>query len=226
MNYKNILISSLAISFLFGCVAPVKSERYQSRQSIKTYPVTGEVVYGNLGETLVSKTILNMDKGVEILNEIVWEVQRVKFTVPPQKVARTHKYNDITFFKNLEFKVEGTNIGPFVALRKFPDKGYVLWEGVWGKKLQLAQNDIQEVELASEIPVSFEQQLIYNGRVDNNLRFVYREFSNDMARSAFTQEVQYDLEESNIIGFKSVRIEVIEATNSKIKYRVLEPFFR
>ena len=75
------------------------------------------------------------------------------------------------------------------------------------------------------MPVSFEQQLIYNGRVDNNLRFVYREFSNDMARSAFTQEVQYDLEESNIIGFKSVRLEVIEATNSKIKYRVLMPFF-
>ena len=97
MTYKNILISSLAISFLYGCVAPAKYESFQSKQSIKTYPATGEEVYGNLGETLVSKTILNMDKGVEILNEIVWEVQRVKFTVPPQKVARTFKNNDITF---------------------------------------------------------------------------------------------------------------------------------
>tara|TARA_X000001036_G_scaffold6549_1_gene5972 strand:- start:450 stop:1127 length:678 start_codon:yes stop_codon:yes gene_type:complete len=225
MNYKTILTPSLAILFLFSCVTPIQIEPFQSKQSIQTYPVSGEVVYGNLGETLVSKTILNMDKGVEILNEIVWEVQRVKFTVPPQKVARTHKYNDITFFKNLEFKVEGNNIGPIVALRKFPDKGYVLWEGVWGKKLPIAQNDIQEAEVASEVPVSFEQQLIYNGRVDNNLRFVYREFSDDMARSAFSQEVQYDLEESNVIGFKSVRIEVIEATNSRIQYKVLQPFF-
>ena len=46
-----------------------------------------------------------------------------------------------------------------------------------------------------------------------------------MARSAFSQEVQYDLEESNVIGFKSVRIEVIEATNSRIQYKVLQPFF-
>ena len=225
MNYKNILISSLAISFLFGCVAPAKYERYQSKQSIKTYPVTGEVVYGNLGETLVSKSILNMDKGAEILNEIVWEVSNVRYTVPPQKVARTFKNNDITFFNALKFKVEGNNIGPFVALRKLPDGGYVLFEGVWGRKLSISPNNLREVEIASEVPVSFEQQLIYNGRVDNNLRFVYREFSDDLARSAFSQEAQYDLEESNIIGFKSVRIEVIEATNSKIKYRVLEPFF-
>jgi len=70
----------------------------------------------------------------------------------------------------------------------------------------------------------FEQQLIYNGRVNNSLRFVYREFNNDMARSAFTQEVQYDLKESKIIGFKNVRIEVIEATNSSITYKVLKAF--
>ena len=45
-----------------------------------------------------------------------------------------------------------------------------------------------------------------------------------MARSAFTQEVQYDLKESKIIGFKNVRIEVIEATNSSITYKVLKAF--
>ena len=45
-----------------------------------------------------------------------------------------------------------------------------------------------------------------------------------MARGAFTQEVQYDLNESNIIGFKGARLEVIEATNRNITYRLIENF--
>ena len=45
-----------------------------------------------------------------------------------------------------------------------------------------------------------------------------------MMRPAFTQDIQYDLKESNIIGFKGVRIEIIEATNRHIKYKVLNSF--
>lgn len=71
---------------------------------------------------------------------------------------------------------------------------------------------------------AFSQELIYNGRVDNSVKFIYREFSNQMARAAFSQEVQYDLELSNVIGFKGVRIEIIDATNSDITYQVKNHF--
>jgi hypothetical protein len=43
-------------------------------------------------------------------------------------------------------------------------------------------------------------------------------------RAPFSQEIQYDLADGNIIGFKGVRIEVIEAANTQIKYRVLASF--
>ncbi len=49
---------------------------------------------------------------------------------------------------------------------------------------------------------SFRQELIYNGRDDNEVRFLYRELTEDLLRPAFTQEVQYDLEQSDVIGFK------------------------
>ena len=45
-----------------------------------------------------------------------------------------------------------------------------------------------------------------------------------MARTAFTQEAQYDLSESDIIGFKNARIRVIEANNRVITYEVLANF--
>ena len=71
---------------------------------------------------------------------------------------------------------------------------------------------------------TFQQELIYNGRHEDNIKFLYRELSNDLMRPAFTQDIQYDLKESNTIGFKGVRIEIIEATNRYIKYRVSKSF--
>jgi len=71
---------------------------------------------------------------------------------------------------------------------------------------------------------SYVQQIIYNGRVGNSLKFIYREFAGDYIRPAFTQEIQYDLSLSNTIGFKSLKLEVLEATNTEIRYRLLENF--
>jgi hypothetical protein len=70
----------------------------------------------------------------------------------------------------------------------------------------------------------FKQELIYNGKSGSNIKFLYRELSNDRMRAPFTQDIQYDLNESNVIGFKGSRIKVIEATNRQIKYVVLKPF--
>ncbi len=70
----------------------------------------------------------------------------------------------------------------------------------------------------------FKQELIYNGKSGSNIKFLYRELSNDRMRAPFNQDIQYDLNESNVIGFKGSRIKVIEATNRIIKYVVLKPF--
>ncbi len=78
------------------------------------------------------------------------------------------------------------------------------------------------------IPLSkkeyLKQDFIYNGKVGNAIKFTYREYVNDLARPAFTQDLQYDLSESQIIGFRGLRIEVLSATNIKIDYKVLAYF--
>lgn len=45
-----------------------------------------------------------------------------------------------------------------------------------------------------------------------------------MARPAFNQELQYDLNESNTVGFKGLRMEIVNATNTSIEYKVLSSF--
>lgn len=70
----------------------------------------------------------------------------------------------------------------------------------------------------------FQQTLIYSGRVGNTIKISYREFSNNMARDAFTNDAEYDLSSSNIIAYKGARLEIIEADNEKIRYKVLSNF--
>jgi hypothetical protein len=67
---------------------------------------------------------------------------------------------------------------------------------------------------------SLRQELIYNGKTKDAIKLQYREFRNDMARPAFYQDLSYDLTESKIIGFRGMMIEVLEATNSFIKFIV------
>ena len=68
------------------------------------------------------------------------------------------------------------------------------------------------------------QEFLYAGRVGDALKFIYREYKNNYARPAFTQEVQYDLSQSDEIGFKNLRLKVLEATNTNITYKVIQNF--
>lgn len=70
----------------------------------------------------------------------------------------------------------------------------------------------------------FNREFLYTGKNGNVVKFTYREFSNSLARPAFYQDVEYDLNESNIIGFRGMRIEILEATNTKINYKILNGF--
>ncbi len=71
---------------------------------------------------------------------------------------------------------------------------------------------------------SFQQTLIYSGKVNNKINIGYREFSGNMARPAYNNEVEYDIATSNLIGYKGAKLEIIEATNEYIKYKVLRNF--
>ena len=79
-----------------------------------------------------------------------------------------------------------------------------------------------------QIPVQnsdyLKQEFIYNGKIGTGIKFTYREFSDNLARPAFSQDLQYDLSEGTTVGFKGLRIEVIHAANTKIEYKVTSYF--
>lgn len=69
----------------------------------------------------------------------------------------------------------------------------------------------------------FKQEIIYTGKSKDMIKLQYREYLNDLARPSFYQDLIYDLSESSVVGFRGMQVEVMEATNSSIKFIVKTP---
>jgi len=72
---------------------------------------------------------------------------------------------------------------------------------------------------------SFKYEILYQGTSRNSLKLLYREYIDNLARPAFFQDVTYDLDSMpTTVTFRTVRIEVLDANNNEIVYRVLSGF--
>ena len=110
-------------------------------------------------------------------------------------------------------------------------RDYVSYDGS-----QLCANDSlscytkQEVSL-KEIPEyfytkpdSFQQVIEYNGKSGDTLNFTYREFANNMARSAYTTNFTMDMSEGDELNYKGAVLKIIRVDNKSISYSVLKNF--
>lgn len=68
------------------------------------------------------------------------------------------------------------------------------------------------------------QTLIYSGKDENKIKVGYREYSGSAGRPAIHNDIEYDLNNSNVISYKGSKIEVVEATSGLLKYRVIQYF--
>ena len=88
----------------------------------------------------------------------------------------------------------------------------------------LSEDDVEHGETFIYRANSFQQTIEYAGKSDDILKFNYSEFTNGFARQAFTREFQVDLKEGNVAAYKGAIIEIVEATNVQIKYKVMRNF--
>ena len=56
------------------------------------------------------------------------------------------------------------------------------------------------------------------------LSFTYSEFYGGLAKETFNREFKLDLDDGSVFGYKGAIVEVIEATNMAIRYKVIRNF--
>jgi len=95
---------------------------------------------------------------------------------------------------------------------------------VYKMKKYKVQDKVKSTDVISPCADCYRQEFIYSGRIGNNVKFEYREFIGDLARPSFFQNLEYDITDNNIIGFKGLRLRIIKTTNTSIDFEVIEPF--
>jgi hypothetical protein len=244
-NRINLMVTGTFLSlilFFAGCSTKLdKLERVQAQRLKILSPDLNKSVVSELGDTLVDQGYSSTRTAINVLQDsnadyVAWNIflgkglyagmlkdKKYIYYFPVDAEVRLSSWSVSDGF------ADGHEVG--IAVPADTSEVYLLpWVNLTGSpEIAKFREGSPQYELtgATETQTaSFRQQIIYNGRVGNNLKFIYREFSNNQARAPFTQEVQYDLTESSTIGFKGVRIEVIEASNTQLEYKVLSHFNR
>jgi hypothetical protein len=70
-------------------------------------------------------------------------------------------------------------------------------------------------------PDYLRRELVYSGKSGQTIEIAYREFRGGLAAQPFHQSLKYDLSSSNEIRFQNFDLEIIQADNQTIRYRVL-----
>ena len=80
--------------------------------------------------------------------------------------------------------------------------------------------------MAVGLAISGASTCLYQGVSKGTIKLSVREFLDDMARPAFTQDIPYDLEVDGtaVVVFQGLRIMVLKATGTSIQYIVEKPF--
>jgi len=211
-----------AIAFIAACASPVYN--YSPSRTEISEPPLGTIQSAFIGDNLVRQGRYEEHAAI-----LVREDTKVRGVL-----VRKGRYLKLGEKRNAEFysftSVDGgsasVNPGasPLIALQAYKNEAKLCV--ITNLNALFCESDVrfERVRVPVESTDSFQRTLIYSGRVGNRINVGYREFSNTLARPAFNNDVEYDLSESPVIGYKGARLEVMEATNEMIKYKVLRNF--
>ena len=110
----------------------------------------------------------------------------------------------------------------FVSIQTSISGQSVINASVWSQG-EWPQGQLFEKDKSNEITLAdFKFTITYLGKDNDAIRLKYMEYTNDMARPAFSNDITWDLKESDVMSYKSIKARIISATNNQIKLVVLE----
>lgn len=237
---KKILFAIATVSLIAGCATQENIQRVQAPiQVIHTPPLNVESEV-EIGQTIVSKSNLAVYPAILLSQDVSEFVQQSALNnrwsgttlINAGKYRKTSENPEGSFYPdpNGKFKFSGGTIdclcGIFVP--KDSAKSPVIFtyhKTVGATGFEFGKQPVATTAATVEIwgKDSLKKELIYGGLSQKTIAISYREFSDGTARPAFTQELKYDLSEGDVIGFRGARFNVIKASNTSIKYKMLKP---
>lgn len=204
---------------LMGCTAP--KYNYQAvSQNVSKPPI------GSVNEAYVGDKMLTQGMFTEREAYFIPEAKKkFLFTIPKGFYLKTGEDGKGSYYQAVNNIPDGAIIpgGGIQSILVTPQNDLCFIDIYFNKVCHFKDiGEKRKISVANDN--SFQQTLIYSGKVGNKINIGYREFSSSVARPAFNNDVEYDLNESKTIGYKGALLEVIDANNQSIKYKVLKNF--
>ncbi len=226
-------IAGLLIAFVFGCaqtIIPWQPEILGYEAIAEKNYLVGVKMTANVGEPIIK----------------VQDYLLVKRTLPQMVADVDFKISAHTFefsgMKGIPYRITGRTIinGTTFVVLDLRYYGYeLLVDGAGtiyprlmnGGKLLKATFLVEPpqvhfsypIEESTEISKGYQNyEILYGGRDDRSLHFVYREYTrDDLARPAFYQNLVYQVD-SGYIRFRGTRIRLHKASSERVVFTVLE----
>ena len=189
-----------------------KSKRAMlTRSGEASVPEWGAVSQAKAGESVYANYNYEAVKVAIPAKEIMWDLGQQLWLGPDTPLYQ---------MTNGKFCLESGNPcwedkdddGDFDKVGRDPDSG---------KKSDLPY-ELTEVQFEPELS-GFRSELVFQGVAAGVLHLAYREFIDDMARPAFTQQLRFDYQgDPMTIAFQALEFEIQEAGNMGVVYTVHE----
>ncbi|RKV86050.1 MAG: hypothetical protein D8H97_01920 [Neisseria sp.] len=217
---------TVCLFLLTACAAP--KYNYTGSAENLSWPSVGETNTVGIGENMLNQGYsLQMDA---LSFDSLQKIGGAAYKIPPGDYVKTGEDNNAEYYL-----VNNTN-GGRVIVGILADPVISVMKSKNNKDNEICLITVLNLKNCSKnIPTTikkvnsvnangFQQNLLYSGKVGNRIKLSYREFQNNMARQAFSNDVEYDLSESDQVGYKGALLEIINATNQSITYKVIRNF--
>lgn len=227
MMRSGIVVAAL---FVFGCATPQYNHVPEVEQF--SHPPIGVVVTVRVGDEMLSQGNIQYQDGIVVPPETTVG----GYTFHGGFYVQTGQDDDFTYhsFSLGQGAVPAiSGMSAYLSKNIFVDPPAGIRAEHSGQRLCVItvfnlnacrEREFQREQRRVASENSFQQTLIYSGRVGDRINIAYRESSGSYARPAYSNDVEYDLSESDIIGYRGAEIRIIEATNTSITYLVIRNF--
>lgn len=216
---KKLLIAGVLGFGLVGCTAP--KYNYQAVSQNISKPPINSVNEAYVGDKMLTQGVFT-EREAYFIPEAK---KKFLFTMPKGFYLKTGEDGKGSYYQAVNNIPDGAIIpgGGIQSILVTPQNDLCFIDIYFNKVCHFKDiGEKRKISVANDN--SFQQTLIYSGKVGNKINIGYREFSSSIARPAFNNDVEYDLNESKTIGYKGALLEVIDANNQSIKYKVLKNF--
>ena len=218
----------LCVGMLAGCGTPVQ-RNYAPKVVEGSSPPLGTTPTAQVGDSMLTEGSYSETDAIKVTQEIKGYIAWAFYSFTPGYYVKFSEDE-----KGEYFVPEGGPEGGTMRHRAAATESQSLFIARSGKEAcginlhgDRACTEDFEVERTTRrvyLAESFQRTLIYNGRIGNKINIAYRESSNDNAHPAFNNNVEYDLGESKDISYKGAELEILDATNKSITFKVIKNF--